>query len=175
MLISRFFMKMMPFVFLISVFTVDVGAEEDILAPDDRTVVEESPEDHLQLELVWKGEGDLAANLDLYLLHRVEFEGREITYFELLEGSENKSGFEKIVWKAGKRPDRYFVAVNYRNGFQAAEYDLLVSSEDSQTTRFADSFSSADRYSVRFYGPIDVNDRGIDLSFMTRLEGTATY
>lgn len=166
-------MKMMPFVFLISFFTVGAGAEKDAL--DDRTAVEESPEDHLRLELVWKGEGDLAVNLDLYLLHRVEFEGREITYFELLEGSENKSGFEKIVWKAGKRPDRYFVAVNYRNGFQAAEYDLLVSSEDSQTTRFADSFSSADRYSVRFYGPIDVNDRGIDLSFMTRLEGTATY
>lgn len=174
MLISRF-MKIVPFVFLISFFTVDAGAEEDALVLDDRRVLEEYPEDHLQIELVWKGEGDPAANLDLYLLHRVEFEGPEITYFELLEGSESKSGFEKIVWKATKRPERYFIAVNYRSGSQAAQYDLLVSGEDSQAIRFADSFSSADRYSVRFYGPIDVNDRGIDLSFMTRLEGTTKH
>ena len=168
-------MKVMALIFLAPFFMMKTDTVECGLDFWELPVPVNDPNDSLQIELVWKGNGEPTANLDLYLLHRVVFEGPHISYFELLEESDSKSGFEKILWKAAKRPDQYFVAVNYRNGFNAADYDLVISDRNAQTTKFADSFTFNDRYSVRFYGPIEVNDDGIDLSGMEKLEGTADH
>jgi hypothetical protein len=168
-------MKVMILVFFASFFMANTDTDKGDPDRCDPSPLAHDPNDSLQIELVWKGERESTANLDLYLLHRVVFEGEHISYFELLEGSENKSGSEKILWKAAKRPDKYFVAVNYRNGFNAAQYNLVISDRDSQVITFADTFSFDDRYSVKFYGPIEVNDKGVDLSGLTKLEGAANH
>jgi hypothetical protein len=173
--VKYYFMKVMILVFLASLFMANTDTDKG--SPDlcEPLPLAHDLTDSLQIELVWKGDGESTANLDLYLLHRVVFEGQHISYFELLEESENKSGFEKILWKVAKRPDRYFVAVNYRNGFNPARYNLVISDRNSQVTKFADTFTFDDRYSVKFYGPIEVNDRGVDLSGLTKLESTANH
>jgi hypothetical protein len=168
-------MKVMMLVFFASFFMANTDADKGDPDLCESLPLTHGPNDSLQIELVWKGEGESTANLDLYLLHRVVFEGQHISYFELLEESENKSGAERILWKAAKRPDKYFVAVNYRNGFNAAQYNLVISDRDAQVTKFTDTFTFEDRYSVKFYGPIEVNDKGVDLSGLTRLEGTANH